>query len=89
MDGYPTEQPDQQDQQITKKEYKPGRVEALKSYNLNIKFIDRGVVVTVGCKEIAYQTISDFQASFEAYMKDPYTVQQSWLKFFYDLDQIK
>ena len=70
-------------------EYKPTRIEALRNYNLSIRFLDRGVIATVGCKDIAFETISAFLKSFEAYMGDPYTVQQEWLKFFQQENQTK
>ena len=67
--------------------YKPTKIEAFRNYTLSIKFLDRGVIVTVGCKEIAFESISAFLKSFDAYMNDPYTVQQEWLKFFHEQNQ--
>ncbi len=70
-------------------EYKPSRMEALRRYNISIRFLDRGVMVTVGCKEIAYETVSSFMKSFEVYMGDPYKIQGEWEKFFNEQDQTK
>jgi len=69
--------------------YRATRTEALRNYSINIKFLDRGVMVTVGCKDIAYESIEAFTKSFIAYMEDPFSVQESWLKFFHEQDQIK
>lgn len=69
--------------------YKPSRMEALRRYNISIRFLDRGVMVTVGCKEIAYESISAFLQSFEVYMGDPYKIQGEWEKFFNEQDQTK
>ena len=73
----------------TKVEWKPSRIEALRSYEINIRFLDRGVMVTVGCKQIAFESIETFTKSFRAYMEEPFSVQESWLKVFNEQDQIK
>jgi|LauGreDrversion4_2_1035121.scaffolds.fasta_scaffold163500_3 hypothetical protein len=69
--------------------YRPSRIEALRTYNINIKFLDRGVTVSVGCKEIAYESVESFTKSFIAYMDDPFSVQKSWLEFFHEQEQKK
>ena len=69
--------------------YRPSKSEYLRRYPISIKFLDRGVMVTVGCKEIAYETVSSFMKSFEVYMGDPYKIQGEWEKFFNEQDQTK
>ena len=61
-------------------EYRPSKQEALKRYEINIRFLDRGCVVTVGCKEIAFQHVPDAMAALNDYVKNPYGEQQRWRK---------
>lgn len=70
-------------------EYVPSKVEALRRYNISIKFLDRGVMVTVGCKEIAFESIDTFMKSFSYYMEQPYKAQTEWENIFKQQDQTK
>jgi hypothetical protein len=69
--------------------WKPSRIEALRSYEINIRFLDRGVMVSVGCKQIAYESVETFMTAFKGYVERPYDVQEAWRKSFDEQDQIK
>jgi hypothetical protein len=69
--------------------WRPSRIEALRAYEFTIKFLDRGVLVSVGCKQIAYESIETFMTAFNGYVENPNDVQESWLKVFNEQDQIK
>lgn len=63
------------------KEYKPSNKEALREYELNIRFLDRGCIVRVGCKEIAFEDVSKAMHEINEYvMIDTYKIQQKWRK---------
>jgi hypothetical protein len=77
-------------EEVTQEKFwKPSKMEAFRNHEISIKFLNRGVIVTVGCKQIAYESVESFMKSFTAYMEDPFSVQESWLKFFKEQDQIK
>jgi hypothetical protein len=69
--------------------WKPSRIEALRSYEINIRFLDRGVLVSVGCKQIAYESVETFMTAFNNYVERPYDVQGAWKKSFDEQDKIR
>ena len=69
--------------------YRPSKSEYLRRYPISIKFLDRGVMVTVGCKEIAFESVENFMQSFNIYMNTPGDAQESWEKFFYEQERAK
>jgi hypothetical protein len=75
--------------EVTERMWKPSRIEALRYHEVSIKFLNRGVVVTVGCKQIAYESIETFMTAFNNYVERPYDVQETWRKSFDEQDQIK
>jgi hypothetical protein len=62
------------------KEYRPSRIEALQQHEIRIRFLSRGCIVSVGCKEIAFQDLSDAIHEINKYFTSPYETQQDWLK---------
>lgn len=54
------------------------KLEALKSYNIQINFMDRGCVIQVGCKSIAFESVEQAMLELLAYSKDPEKVQEKW-----------
>jgi hypothetical protein len=59
---------------------RPSRNEALQLYDIRIKFLSRGCIVSVGCKEIAFQDLSDAIHEINKYFTCPYETQQEWHK---------
>jgi hypothetical protein len=63
------------------KEYRPSKQEALRDYEINIRFLSRGCVVKVGCKEIAFEDVSKAMAQLNEYISgDTWEVQNKWRK---------
>ena len=63
-------------------EYRPSKQEALREYEINIRFLSRGCIVTVGCKEIAFENPSHAMDEINKYVKgDTYGIQKLWLKY--------
>jgi hypothetical protein len=64
------------------KEWRPSNQEALKEYELNIRFLNRGCIVRVGCKEIAFEDVATAMQEINDYVcgGDTYGMQQKWRK---------
>ena len=61
-------------------EYRPSNNEALKDYEITIRFLSRGCTVRVGCKEIAFEKVEEAIAELNNYVANPYDEQQKWRK---------
>ena len=58
----------------------PLKSEVLREYDVNIRFLNRGCVVKVGCKEIAFESIENAMAEINAYVANPWEEQKKWRK---------
>jgi hypothetical protein len=54
----------------------------LQQYEMRIEFLDRGAIVRIGCKAIAFEKAQDAITSIDAYVKDPKGVGKEWRKQF-------
>ena len=63
-----------------KDDYKPSKNQILQEYEIRIKFLSRGCIVSVGCKEIAFENVSEALGAFNLYVTNPYEEQQKWRK---------
>ena len=63
-------------------EYKPSRLEILKQHDIRLNFLDRGCLVIVGCKSIAFETLDSAMLEINNYVANPYETQQKWFKIF-------
>ena len=61
-------------------EYRSSNNEALKDYEITIRFLSRGCTVRVGCKEIAFEKVEEAIAELNNYVTNPYDEQQKWRK---------
>jgi hypothetical protein len=61
-------------------ECRPSDKEALKHYDIKIEFLDRGCVIRVGCKSIAFEDTENAMDALVAYTKNPWELQQHWRK---------
>lgn len=79
MAEIPTPQP-----QIKKvsetQEWRPSDTEVLRDHEIRIRFLNRGCVVSVGCKEIAFEDYTNAMGAINAYVANPYEEQQKWRK---------
>jgi hypothetical protein len=62
------------------KEYKPSKTEALREHEIGIRFLSRGCIVRVGCKEIAFTNNDEAMVEINKYVNDPYETQKQWRK---------
>lgn len=63
------------------REYVPTQKEALREYEISIRFLSRGCIVSVGCKSIAFEDVSKAMEEINAYVcGDTYKVQKKWRK---------
>ena len=62
------------------KEWRPSHGEALREHEINIRFLSRGCVVRVGCKEIAFEDVHQAMRELREYVNYPFEVQQKWRK---------
>ncbi len=65
------------------KEWRPSKNELLQQYEINIRFLSRGCIIRVGCKEIAFEDVSNAMAQLNEYVAgDTYEIQKKWHKLF-------
>lgn len=61
-------------------EWRPSNNEAIREYEITIKFLNRGCLVQVGCKTIAFESVENAMKSINAYVTNPWEEQQKWRK---------
>lgn len=62
------------------KEWRPSNAEALREFEIRIKFLNRGCIVSVGCKEIAFENVASAMDAVNLYVANPWDEQQKWRK---------
>lgn len=62
------------------KEYRPSNQESLREYELRIQFLNRGCIVHVGCKSIAFETVESAMAEVNEYVNNTWECQLKWRK---------
>ena len=60
------------------KEYRPSNSEALREYEITIKFLNRGCIVCVGCKSIAFESVISAMKEINEYVNAPFETQKKW-----------
>ena len=63
-----------------KEEYRPSNKEALREYEVRIRFLGRGCVVSVGCQDIAFESVKNAMDAINEYVANPWDEQQKWKK---------
>ena len=61
-------------------EYKPSNKECLREYEVSIRFLNRGCIVKVGCREIAFERAEDAMKELNEYVSNTYDTKKKWLK---------
>ncbi len=61
-------------------EYKPSNTEALREHEIYIRFLSRGCIIRVGCKEIAFENVNEAIKELNEYVNNAYETQQKWRK---------
>ena len=61
-------------------DYRPSNKEALREYEISIRFLSRGCTVRIGCKDIAFESVEKAMIAINEYVVNPYDEQQKWRK---------
>ncbi len=61
-----------------KAEYIPPANEVRRRHEIRIEFLDKGCVVRVGCKAIAFNDYEEAMKELNAYVKDPIAAYKKW-----------
>jgi ethanolamine utilization cobalamin adenosyltransferase len=64
-------------------DYRPSNKELLREYEIRIRFLGRGCIVSVGCQEIAFESVETAMQELNEYVKNPYETQKKWRKILY------
>jgi len=64
------------------KEWQPSRQECLRDYEVKIRFLTLGCIISVGCKEIPFTTIKEGMEALNQYVAKPWETRQIWEKRF-------
>ena len=67
---------------LAEEQWKPSRQECLRNYEVKIRFLSMGCIISVGCKEIPFTTIKEGMEALNEYVARPYESQQAWEKRF-------
>ena len=62
------------------KEYRPSNQESLREYEIRIQFLNRGCIVHVGCKSIAFETVESAMKEVNDYVNNTWESQLKWRK---------
>ena len=61
---------------------KQPKVEYLKEYEIRIRFLSRGCVITVGCREVPFTSIEEAMLALNAYVTNPRDEIGKWNDLF-------
>lgn len=62
--------------------WRPSRQECLRDYEVKIRFLSIGCIISVGCKEIPFTTIKEGMKALNDYVANPHEVRETWYKRF-------
>jgi len=60
------------------REYFPSKQQTLREYDINIRFLSRGCIVKVGCKEIPFTSVGDAMVELNKYVSNPHEESKKW-----------
>ena len=65
-------------------ERKPSPQRALREYEVNLRFLSKGMIIRVGCKEIAFSDNKEGIEALTKYLESPQEEQDRWYKLLND-----
>lgn len=65
-------------------ERKPSAQRALREYEVNLRFLSKGMIIRVGCKEIAFSDNKEGIEALNKYLESPQEEQDRWYKLLND-----
>lgn len=60
----------------------PTKTEILKRFDVTLKFLDSGMFIRVGCREIAFSSVEEGMKALNAYVSDPNVETEIWSEKF-------
>ena len=60
----------------------PTKQQLLSEYEIRIRFLAKGCIVSVGCKELAFSSVEEAMNHVQNYVQDPKTIGDYWRKEF-------
>jgi len=54
----------------------------LREYEIRLEFLNKGCIVKIGCKQIAFETNEKAVKEIARYVNDPIKVHDEWMKVF-------
>lgn len=60
------------------KEWRPLRIDSLREYEVCIRFLSIGCVISVGCKQVPFSTVEDGMKALADYINNPYETKKVW-----------
>lgn len=64
------------------KQYRSSRLECLRDYSINLRFLSVGCIIEVGCKQIPFTTVKEGMKALNDYVANPWESRQVWEKVF-------
>ena len=72
-----------QEELMVKSEYKRRKQEILREHEISLKFLSgRGMLVRVGCKEVAFEDVSKGMEELTKYIENPFEEVKRWNQIF-------
>jgi hypothetical protein len=78
MNDYERDQPTAELPRL--EDYRPTNQQVLPEYEIRIQFLNRGCIVHVGCKSIAFETTESAMKEVNEYVNNTYETQRKWRK---------
>jgi hypothetical protein len=64
------------------KAYIRPRMDYLRNYEINIRFLSLGCIVKIGCKDVAFSSIEEAMQEVNAYVADPRSIEEKYNRLF-------
>jgi hypothetical protein len=68
--------------ELNLKECKPKKQGILRDYEIRIKFLSVGCIISVGCKEIPFRSVKEAMEELNKYVENPYEEWEKWNSIF-------
>lgn len=65
---------------LLSKEYRPSDNDILRQYEITLKYLSKGMVITIGCKQIAFSDNKEGLDALNAYINNPNEESDKWHK---------
>jgi len=69
------------DVDMVKQDYR-SKQETLRDYEINIRFLSVGCIVSVGCRQIPFTNVGDAMVEVNKYVQNPNQERERWYKIF-------